>query len=229
MERTSSTQEEARRLLLSGETDVTVAAGRQSRGRGRQSRGWHSPRGGIYASFVVELPRAKALWMTLLSSVAVVRTLEGYGIKGRVKWPNDVLVRGRKICGILSEYVRGSVIVGIGINVNNRAEDFPPHLRRLVVSMRDVKGGSFQRRQILNRLCEQMWVVVESLRKEETGDLLRAWERLDVLTGREIDFEQGHRLRKGLVLGLNQDGGLKVKTDEGEVVLYAEDVHLIQD
>lgn len=228
LEKTSSTQEEARRLFLSGEKEVAVAAGRQSRGRGRHTRVWHSPSGGLYCSFVVPLPRSKALWMTMLSSVAVVRALGAYGLKAKIKWPNDVLVRGRKICGILSEYVRDGVIVGIGINVNNVAADFPRELRKLVISMRDVKGRSFQRKPIFKRLCQEMWEVVGSLRCGDVEELVEAWQELDILSGRPVTFQDGRGMQKGLVLGLSHDGGLKVKTGSGEEVLYAEDVHLIQ-
>ncbi len=96
---------------------TVVVARRQTAGRGRMGRGWHSPPGGLWVTFVTEkIPPERA---AMLFSTAVVETLGEYSLNAEIKWPNDVLVRGRKICGILSEMVAEKTLTGVGINVAN--------------------------------------------------------------------------------------------------------------
>lgn len=138
-----STNEYLKRL--NGEEDTIVTALRQTAGKGTKGRSFSSADGGLYLSvmrFYESFPAANAFEIMINSCVAVCKTVEGFGIKPVIRWANDVLVNGRKICGTLIENtfaganIRRS-IVGMGINVNN---ELPSELRQIAVSMREILG-----------------------------------------------------------------------------------------
>ncbi len=143
---TASTNDVARDWALAGAPDgAVVVAARQIRGRGRRERTWDSPPGaGLYASFILrpEWPADQAPNLAIVAGMAAFRALEKAGVDGlRVKWPNDVLAGGKKICGVLVEPRLGAgriefAVVGIGINVGQGAGDFPPDLRLPATSCR---------------------------------------------------------------------------------------------
>lgn len=115
--RVTSTQDVARRLVPNHQETV-ITAQTQTQGQGRQGRRWFSPRGGLYASFLL-FPRRRQHALPLAAARAVIRTLEHCGFSNlSIHWPNDILLDQRKVCGILCEQVRGAVICGIGLNVN---------------------------------------------------------------------------------------------------------------
>ena len=143
---TASTNDVAREWALAGAPDgALVVAARQTRGRGRRERTWDSPAGtGLYASFVLrpDWPADQAPNLAIVAGMAAFRALEKAGVRDlRMKWPNDVLANGRKICGVLVEPRLGAeriefAVAGIGINVGQGADDFPPDLRLPATSCR---------------------------------------------------------------------------------------------
>ena len=143
---TASTNDVAREWALAGAPDgALVVAARQTRGRGRRERIWDSPAGsGLYASFVLrpDGPAEQAPNLAIVAGMAAFRALDKAGVKDlRIKWPNDVLAGGKKICGVLVEPRLGAgriefAVAGIGINVGQGAGDFPPNLRLPATSCR---------------------------------------------------------------------------------------------
>ena len=143
---TASTNDVAREWALAGAPAGTFAtAARQTRGRGRRERIWDSPaNAGLYASFVLrpDWPAEQAPNLAILAGMAAFQALEKAGVRNlRVKWPNDVLAAGKKICGVLVEPRLGAgriefAVVGIGINVGQASGDFPPELRAAATSCR---------------------------------------------------------------------------------------------
>jgi BirA family biotin operon repressor/biotin-[acetyl-CoA-carboxylase] ligase len=138
-----STQDEARRLADAGAASGTVVlAHRQTGGRGSRGRRWHSPEGtGLYFSILLAQgadPDSPARW-TLAASLAVCRACREYGLPAVIKWPNDILIRGRKVAGILAELRSGRgapvLALGIGVNVGQAATDFPTELTATATSL----------------------------------------------------------------------------------------------
>jgi BirA family transcriptional regulator, biotin operon repressor / biotin---[acetyl-CoA-carboxylase] ligase len=163
-----STNDEARAWALDGAPHgAVVVAARQTSGRGRRERTWQSPAGvGLYASFVLrpEWPAERAADLAVLGAMAAYRALAAAGVPGlRVKWPNDVLANGKKICGVLVEPRLGGgriefAVLGIGINVAQRAEDFAPALRTPATSCR-LEGVETSVDRMLERLVESLAAV----------------------------------------------------------------------
>ena len=162
---TGSTNDVAREWALAGASAGAFAtAARQTRGRGRRERTWESPAGtGLYVSFVLrpDWPAEQAPNLAILAGMAAFQALEKAGVRNlRVKWPNDVLAGGKKICGVLVEPRLGAgriefAVVGIGINVGQAAGDFPPELRTPATSCR-LEGAAISVDGMLALLVESM-------------------------------------------------------------------------
>ena len=139
-EEAASTNALAKQLAREGCPEGTAVIARiQTGGRGKRGASWFSPPGGLWLSVILS-PRlaGKELgWLTLLAAQAVAETIsEACGLSAEIKWPNDVLIAGRKVCGILTETAgKGRAVVGIGLNANLRREDFLPDLRQTATSL----------------------------------------------------------------------------------------------
>jgi BirA family biotin operon repressor/biotin-[acetyl-CoA-carboxylase] ligase len=211
---TDSTNARARELAIAGARHGTVVtAGEQSAGRGRQGRTWSAAPGrALLCSIVIRDPVA------LLPLAAGVAVAEVVGPLARLKWPNDVLVDGRKVAGILVEGrpQEGWAVVGIGLNVALRVADFPVELREtagtLGLSPADVEPTLVA---VLGRL--EAWISVDA------ASLVEAVRDRDALYGREVRWADG----RGIGAGIDAGGRLLVRTDGGTVALDAGEVHLI--
>ena len=166
-----STNDVAREWALGGAREGSVVtAGHQTRGRGRRARVWESPPGtGLYASFVLRPGwlAKKAPDLAIVAGMAAFHALEKAGVPNlRVKWPNDILANGKKICGVLVEPRIGDgriefAVVGIGINVEQGADDFPPPLREIATSCR-LEGAPISVDRMLEFLVESLQTVRHS-------------------------------------------------------------------
>ena len=211
--RTGSTNERARALAARGAPHGTVVtASEQSAGRGRQGRTWTAPPGrALLCSVLVRSP------MRLLPLAAGVAVAEVAGHGAKLKWPNDVLVNGRKVAGILVEGRPQEqwAVVGIGLNVALRPEDFPPELRETAGTL-GLTPDAIE--PTLERLLEslQRWLAVDE------STVLDAVRARDALLDREVRWAGG----EGRGAGIDGDGRLVVLTALGRVMLDAGEVHL---
>jgi len=212
--RTTSTNAVARELAAAGAPHgAIVTAGEQTAGRGRQGRTWSAPLGrAILCSIIVRDPPRL---LPLLTGVAVAETV---GDGAEIKWPNDVWLGGRKVAGILVEGrpQEGWAVVGIGLNVAVRREDFPPEVRGIATGMGlepDAIGPTLER--LLDALGR--WLAAQP------SDVLEAVRARDALLGRGVRWAAG----EGRGAGIDGEGRLVVATDVGHVALDAGEVHLV--
>jgi BirA family biotin operon repressor/biotin-[acetyl-CoA-carboxylase] ligase len=178
-----STNDVAFDLAAQGAPEGTVVlAEGQTAGRGRQGRTWHSPPGvGITMTCILRPPLpAPELWkVTALASVAVCRAIAAQtGLRPIVKKPNDVLVEGRKVCGILTEARRDTVILGIGISVNHGWADFPEALHDIATSLRIASGRKVDRTGLLRKALEALDTGYGELKKDGGAALVERWNDL---------------------------------------------------
>lgn len=223
-----STNERALELAAAEEPEGSlVLAEEQTAGRGRRERSWCStPYAGIYASLIlrpaIAAPRAPLL--TFMAAVAVADALnEVAGLRARIKWPNDVLVGGRKIAGVLGE-MRGSapevreMVVGIGINVNQTEADFPPALASIATSVRVERGAPQDRAVVLASVLEGFERRYARLLRDGSATLLREWETLSSMpVGSAIAVGGPAGRLDGEFAGIDEDGSLVVRTRDGEM------------
>jgi BirA family biotin operon repressor/biotin-[acetyl-CoA-carboxylase] ligase len=208
-----STQDEARRLVGEGtaEPGHVVVADTQRAGRGRFGREWISPRGNLYATFVL----ARDPLHAIRAGIAVARTLETFGIQARLKWPNDVTVGGKKIAGVLIEDAGAAALVGIGVNVAQAPLGSATCVRSL--------GCSIDR----NNLLGELWEVLS----EDVGpaEVLAAYRSLSDTIGRRVRVSIGNERRAidGIAKDVDERGRLLVEVaDETHTISCGDCLHL---
>ncbi len=236
-EEIDSTNVQAARLARAGAAEGTLAvAERQTRGRGRLGRTWVSPAHvNLYASVVLRptLPPAQAPQICLAAAVAVARTLDGLA-PGRVaiKWPNDCLLDGRKVAGMLTEMSAELdrvhwVVLGIGVNLNAGTRGFSPELRATATSVRLATGRRVDRVAFTAALCGALEGVYDRLLDRGFESLVDDWEAYSCLTGRDVTVDCAGRRVAGRVRGLDGAGRLILAAPQGEEHIVAGDVSVV--
>lgn len=220
---TASTNDVAREQGRQGtKAGFVVVASRQTRGRGRLGRSWESPPNrGLYVSILLrpDLAMTEAGRLTILSSVAAVDAVESVGgFRPQIKWPNDLLVDGRKLAGLLIETEPvgarlAFAVVGIGINVGQEAEDFSPEVRGLATSLRLVRGESFRRADVLVAL---LWAFERRL-AAPFSEVREAWAASSLTLGQRVTLTTARGVKHGQAVGLDESGALLLRGDSGEV------------
>jgi BirA family biotin operon repressor/biotin-[acetyl-CoA-carboxylase] ligase len=225
-----STMDAARELAKKGAKEGTIViAEAQSRGRGRLSRQWLSPEGGIYFTLILR-PRispAYAPRINLMAAIAVAATIRKlFGLKAELKWPNDVLIKGKKVCGILAEMdaemdVVNFVNVGIGINANASI----PCFEKTATSLKDALGREISRKELLNVLIMEIERRQPLLMK---ADLLREWKRLSATLNKEVRVMSLGEEVMGQAIDIDGTGALILKSKDGSLrtVLAGDCIHL---
>lgn len=239
LEKTVSTNNRALKLAFQGAPEGTaVLADCQTGGKGRMSRVWFSPPGkNIYTTVILrpEMSPAFSPQVTLIAGVAVAELLDRY-CPGRVslKWPNDVLIGGRKVCGILAEARSSAVrieyiVVGIGINVNMRETDLGEDLRQIATSLRIETGRDFIREEMAARLYGSLEKWYSLFRESGFGPVREKWLDCSAMIGRQISYSSQGATVKATVAGMDHDGALLCSVDgeikrvtAGEVTLAAQ-------
>jgi len=224
---TDSTNSHVRRLAAEGaEEGLVVIADRQSAGRGRLGRRWESPSGvNLYVSILLrpQIPVQQAPQLTFLSAVAVAETLNRcYQLNARVKWPNDILVGGAKIAGLLNEMDAETeqvhfVILGIGVNLNMTKEQFPDTLLYPATSVKLETGRSVDRVEFIRQFLLTLDRYYVEFLAEEFGPIRRRWEALCDLLNASVQVDLGDRMLEGVVVGLDYDGALRLQLADGRV------------
>ena len=202
---------------------VAILADRQSAGRGRLGRTWESPPGvGIYTSVLLRprLPASLAPLLTLAAGIAAAETIqEVTRLAARLKWPNDVQLDGRKVAGILIEGTTlagrlGEAVVGIGINVNQEAADFPPGLGG-ATSLRLALGRGVSRAALVATLYNTLEHWYRVLCGEEWGAILDRGRQWSAVLGQPVEVHSGAERWCGLAWDLDRDGSLIVRDATG--------------
>jgi len=213
-----STNTAAFNLGIRGAAEGTVVVAEcQTRGKGRLTRTWQSPPGvNIYASVILRpsIPPSIAPPLTLVAGVAVAELINRY-CPGLVtlKWPNDVQIRRKKVCGILAEMKTAAanvdfVILGIGINVNIRAEDFDVSFREFSTSLRDETGGDLSRLDVLAGLFDTLYRSYRQFLQEGFSPIREQWLKYSNILGRQIQVVFRDEVQEGKVIDLEEDGSL---------------------
>jgi BirA family biotin operon repressor/biotin-[acetyl-CoA-carboxylase] ligase len=208
-----STQSEAKRLIAQGQGDgALVLAGSQTAGRGRMSRAWHSPPGNIYLSLVLQPSLPLRDWgaLTLLSALALVETLDTFGIGGAaLKWPNDVLIRGRKVAGMLAEIEADRLVLGVGVNLN---ASLPANLPR-ATSVRAATGIALPPDEFLRRFIETL--EAHLVAAEGGARFGQQWTARTETLGHRVQIGGSANATEGLAESVADDGALLVRRADG--------------
>jgi len=224
---TTSTNDVAERLARDGVKEgVVVFAEAQSKGRGRLGRTWISPaRRGLWFSVLLRprLPPQSVTQLTVAAATALVRAIRHQiPVTPQIKWPNDLLLNGRKCAGILTE-MSGELdsvhhaILGIGVDVNLTRDEFPPDLRRLATSLRVEVGQLIDRPALAAQILRELDRDYEHIGSGRFDEVAEEWEQLCTTIGRRVVVRLGDRRIEGCAEALDSDGALRLRTQHGHL------------
>ena len=233
---TASTNTAAFRLAEEGAAEGTVVlADQQTAGKGRMGRVWASPPGvNLYCSIVLrpEIQPLAAPQLTFLSVIAVARAIEALTpLKTRIKWPNDLLIDGKKVAGLLNEMSAETdqvnfVVLGIGVNLNMTRDQFPADLRQPATSLLLETGGRVDRTAFAARLLQELDELYGDFRRSGYEPARREWLERSRLAGVAVAVAEGGTVRRGRVAGIDESGALVLADGEriysGDVTLEGE-------
>jgi BirA family transcriptional regulator, biotin operon repressor / biotin---[acetyl-CoA-carboxylase] ligase len=234
----TSTNDVALYLAEGGAPEGTVVSAEiQTKGRGRQGRSWVLTEGKALAFSIVLRPKVhddEVAKFTLAAAVGVAKAIEDYHLKPQIKWPNDLLLKGRKVCGILTEMGTkkdkiSSVILGIGINLHQGAGDFPKELRKIATSLYLAGGQKPNRAAFFQRLLLRLEETFHWASEGRFQKVLAEWRKRSAVLGRQIKVHQAHHSFYGQAVDVDEKGALLVRTDQGMVErITAGDVQLLK-
>lgn len=241
LETVDSTNTEAERLLASGAAvPLVILAREQTQGRGRRGRAWHSPpAGNLYSTFVFrpQLEPARLQDFTLWMGLNICELVSNFcKLEPGLKWPNDLLIDGRKAGGMLTEaridadQIR-DLVFGLGLNLNGRAADLPRDLQRTAISLADATGAPLDLNRfaaaLIGRVLSAYDQFLEGDYREKFATL---WKRYDLLRGKPVSVTQGTRTLAGTATGIDNEGSLIVRLHSGRTERFrAGEVTLAKD
>jgi BirA family biotin operon repressor/biotin-[acetyl-CoA-carboxylase] ligase len=224
---TDSTNVRAKYLAGDGAPEGTVVVSEmQTQGRGRKGRTWFSPAGeGIYTSVILRppIPPNEAPKLTLMASLAVAEALLSLtSLKIKIKWPNDILINGRKVAGILTEISTDMdsidyVVIGVGLNVNTQRKVLPPDIRQKATSVFMETDKVFPRVALLRAYLQWLEIYYGAFKTKGFDPILNRWKHLADIIGRRISVDLIDSVRVGKVLDIDKDGFLILQDREGTI------------
>ena len=211
LDKISSTQDFAYDLIATGKATnkTVVTATAQTAGRGRYRRTWVSRTGNLYASFIYKMPERNPK-LSYAVAVAIAETLIYFGVEPKIKWPNDILVDGKKICGVLIEYAQNFVIVGIGINIKTC-----PNVKEYKTTKLN-KYADAEVSDVLNILMKKL----DKWRGADFAIVRNRWMDLAAAVNETITY-RGNTMK---LIGLNEDGALVLRHDTKYILVYGDEI-----
>lgn len=232
-----TTQKVANELAnTTGVEGTIVVADTQTAGKGRLARQWSSAKGkGIWMSIILKpnIPIHQAPKLTLITAVAVAQGIQATtGIKPHIKWPNDLLLNGKKIVGILTEMQAEadgihSVVIGVGINCNQLVEDFTPELKDIATSLLVEGGEAVSREELICSVLQHLEELYQTFQQEGFAEIKKLWESFAINMGKTITATTAQGRITGIALGITEDGVLLLKDESGKVhSIYSADIEI---
>ncbi len=232
----TSTNDLAKEMAVEGADEGTIIISEtQIRGRGRLGRKWLSPRGGIWFSVILrpEISTGEIQKLTFVAALAVAKTvIKNLKLEAQIKWPNDVLVNNKKVCGILTEVKSSNdvidfVIVGIGINANVDVKRFPENLKMSITSLKEEMKKEISREKLLLALLEELEYYYKAFKQHKFDLILEEWKSLTNTLNAYVEVSRLDKKVQGLAVDVDQDGALLIKLEDGNIIrIISGDVHI---
>lgn len=234
-ETVDSTQNLAMSIASKPDSHGTIViAEQQKSGRGRMKRKWLSPKGGLWLSVVLKpsIPTAQVTLLPFVAALAVCEAIrEGTKLDAGLKWPNDIMISGKKVAGILldisaeAEQVNYAVI-GIGLNANVDSSAIASRLDAgiMITSIKDELGHEASRLVLARLLLEKLEHYYLELERQGPSGILQKWKQRSDMLGKQISVTQGSKTIQGVATGLNDDGSLLLKAGDKEISIVSGDI-----
>ena len=209
----------------SAEEGTVLISEIQTKARGRLGKKWESPDGGIWMSLILrpQVPPARIGLITLATGVAIAKSIKSLGLDAKIKWPNDVLIHGDKISGVLTE-VNATfneidwVVVGIGIDSNLKLEDFPEEIRVGTTTLNEELPTEIDENELIAIFLNEFEKVYQLYKDGEIEAILKDWRELSDTIGKYVNITQtGGKITQGYVVGINNEGSLIIEKQDGSL------------
>lgn len=221
----ASTNTVARFLSMNDIEDGSVIISeKQTAARGRSGKAWESPLGGVWLSIVLNphVDHSKLPLITLATGVAVAKTLERIGVENpEIKWPNDIMINGKKVCGILTEAIAKfntieNVIIGVGIDANLDLDEFPEELKAGTTTLEKELGRKGSENLLIKLFLEEFEKITELFDHEGYEEILKEWRKRSYSIGKIVEVrEPFNQNYDAYVLGISKEGALVVEKIDG--------------
>lgn len=232
-----STNDVAKKLAEEGADEGTIIiAESQKKGKGRLGKKWISPYGGIWMTIILnpDIPPETAPHLTLVTGVAVAETLDKEcTLDVGIKWPNDILIGDKKVCGILTELSADMgnlnyVVIGVGIDLNVDVTGFPPDLREGATSLKLELNREIQGAELVQKFLENFETRYKQFTEDGFQEILKDWRRYSKTIGNYVEIHKKGRTVRGEAVGINHDGVLILELDDGTLrkVISGECIHI---
>ena len=195
----------------------------QTNARGRLGKKWEAPDGGVWMSMILrpQVPPARIGLITLATGVAIAKAIRSLGVDAKIKWPNDVLIHGNKISGVLTE-VNATfneidwVVVGIGIDSNLKLEDFSEDIRIGTTTLTEELPSKVDENELIAIFLNEFEKVYQVYKDGEIETILKDWRDLSDTIGKYVNITQtGGKITQGYVIGINNEGSLIIERQDG--------------
>lgn len=221
-EETDSTNDRAKLEAINASFNTSIfVADYQSKGRGRLDRTWDMLKGKNLMFSLLLRPDINPIdspKLTMVMAQAVFNVLSEYSTEIKIKWPNDIIVEGKKLCGILTEMSASSkkinyVIIGTGINCNQT--EFPEGLKNKAISLRQITGSDIDRESILKKVIEEFEIMYYDFMANGIKNIIKLHRKNSAVIGKKIDIINGNMKKTGYVIDISETGELIIKFNDG--------------
>lgn len=222
----NSTQDKAKELAKKGLSNIIVISDVQTRGKGRFKRKWHSAKNGLWASILLKPVNTKNLqYLTFAAAVAVSRAIKKItNIKTKIKWPNDVHYKKKKLCGVLAEGVFGRenyVVVGIGLNVNQ--DKFPDDIKDTAISLKMILKKEISIKSLSQDIIKRFFRIYDNLyNKNKFNDILKIWKKYCSTINKNVEVITRNGRIVGKAVGVDEDCNLLLKLSSNKIIKITE-------
>ena len=222
----ASTQEKAKELSRKSLSDAVIVADMQTKGRGRFNRKWHSAKGGLWMSILLKTEDVKNLqYLTFIAATATAKSInKNAKIDAKIKWPNDIYYKGRKLCGILTEGIFGEddyAVIGIGININQKK--FQNDIKGIATSLKIIKNKDFEIKKIMQNVLDEFFRLYNSYyRKNKFKNIQEIWKRRCDTINKNIIVSKMSKKIVGKAIGIDKDCNLLLRLDNKKIVKIIE-------
>jgi BirA family biotin operon repressor/biotin-[acetyl-CoA-carboxylase] ligase len=221
----TSTNTLARFLSMQdAENGTVIVSEKQTKAKGRSGKSWESPLGGVWLSIILKpnADQSKFPLITLATGVAVAKTLEKIGIENpEIKWPNDIMINGKKVCGILTEAVTTfntieNVIIGVGIDANINLSQFPEELQNGTTTLKEELGKEGNENHLIKIFLEEFEKISDIFNEERYEEILKEWRKRSYSIGKIVEVRKPfNKYFDAYVVGIGNDGALIVEKIDG--------------
>ena len=226
----TSTQDKAKEFSKKGLNNIVVIADTQTKGRGRFHRKWHSGKGGLWMSILLKPDNTGNIqYLTFAAAVSVVKSIKKLtDINAKIKWPNDVHYKGKKLCGILTEGSFGKenyVVVGIGLNVNQ--DKFPEEIKNIATSLRILKEQKFNIKSISKSIIGEFFNIYNNqYNKNNLKNILKTWKKYCDTMDKNVTVISGRKKIYGKAIGVDENCNLLLKSKNKIIKIIEGDINV---